>query len=786
MQHGVDIESYYDLRLLSEVSVSPDGERVAFTARESDPAADEHRTGLYVAPTDGSREPHRLTRASTASAPTWGPDGDTLAFLAARDTDLDRTRGRVDEGDDETDEAEADEDGEDDGSGSNGGNGDEKPTQQVWAFDLARGGDARQLTAFERGVTEFDLAPDGGRLVVAARDPTDEEEDYLDRREDDGPIEVTRLQHKRDGAGWLDDVTTYLFVGDLDSEAADAESFDRLDDAYGAGSAEPLAGLQPAWGPTDRIAFTTCVADDPDDSGAYDVCTIAPDGSECRVVTDGSLRCASPTWSPDGDRLAFDGSNYDNWYEPNEAYVAPDEADAAFESVSQELDRTLARSGAPRWLDDETLVVPIADEAWTRLAVCPVDGEPRRAFTRQGRDRTIAAFDLAGDTVALGLTGADQPPDVYAVPGAELREDDAGGPTKRVSALNDEWLDERVPDGELDEYGHGLGPNAWDARPFHLDESLHPTTWTTNRALEFLDSRDPERPFFLNVSYLKPHTPLDPPRPYWELYAERDLPPAAVGDWVEDAHGASLPVYPPNDAWRGELPPDVVERARRGYYGLLTQIDRQLSRLIRELRAQGEWENTVVVFTSDHGDMLGDHHLWRKCYGYEPSARVPFVVKPPGSVDVNRGRIVDRPVGLEDVVPTLLSACGVPIPDTVEGNSVLRLLDDPETDDWREYYHGEHGPIYEPENATQYLVGERFKLVWNPVTGTELLFDLRADPLEEHDLSDDPDYADVLDDLRDRLVDRLRGREEGFTDGGELTPTDLEFAAGHYTGYDPG
>lgn len=460
MQHGVDIESYYDLRLLAEVSVSPDGERVAFTAQESDPGADEHRTALYVAPADGSREPHRLTRASSASSPTWGPDGDTLAFLAARDDDFDRTRGRLD---DDGNEADADEDGEDDGGGddgSNGENGDEKPAQQVWAYDLARGGDARQLTAFDHGVAEFDLAPDGERLVVAARDPTDEEEEYLDRREDGGPIEVTRLQHKRDGAGWLDDVTTYLFVGGLDAEDADVESFDRLDDAHGAGSAEPLAGLQPAWGPTDRIAFTTCVDDDPDDTGAYDVCTIAPDGTERRIVTDGSLRCASPTWSPDGDRIAFDGSNYDNWYEPNEAYVAPDEADAAFESVSAELDRTLARDAAPRWLDDGTVVVPIADEAWTRLAVCPLDGEPRRAFSRQGRDRTIAAFDMAGDTVALGLTAADQPPDVYAVPGAELRENDAGGPTKRVSALNDEWLDERadaLPDCEVVAYENDDG-----------------------------------------------------------------------------------------------------------------------------------------------------------------------------------------------------------------------------------------------------------------------------------------------------------------------------------------
>lgn len=453
MQEGIDPESYYDLRLLSTVSVSPDGERVAFAADESDPAADETRTGLYVAPTDGSGDPHRLTRTSSASAPTWGPDGETLAFLAARETDLDRRRGRAD-GDTDPDDA-------DDEEETDGAAGDDEPTRQVWAFDLARGGDARQLTDFERGVREFDLAPDGDRLVVAARDPTDGEAEYLDRREDGGPIEVTRLQHKRDGAGWLDDVTTYLFVGDVGADRADADAFDRLDGAAGAGSSEPLAGLQPAWGPTDRIAFTTCVDDDPDDTGAYNVCTIAPDGTDRRVLTDGSLRCSTPTWSPSGELLAFGGGDYENWYEPTEVFVAPDEADAAVDSVSAGLDRTLPLGGGSMaWLDEERVVTPVGDEAWTRLAVCPVDGEPRRAFSRQGRDRTIAAFDLAGDTVALGLTSADRPPEVYALPGAELREADAGGPTKRVSDLNDEWVDEHagdLPDCEVVSYENGDG-----------------------------------------------------------------------------------------------------------------------------------------------------------------------------------------------------------------------------------------------------------------------------------------------------------------------------------------
>jgi dipeptidyl aminopeptidase/acylaminoacyl peptidase len=506
---GIELEEFYDLSLLTELSLSPDGERVAFVAEESDPEADETRSALYVAPTDGSREPHRLSRASTASQPTWGPDGDKLAFLTAREEDLARRAGRVDRGNGESADGgdRNDESGSDDENGGGDSTGDEGPIgdgprQQVWLFDLALGGDARQVTSFDEGVTDFDIAPDGQRLVVAARDPTPEDREYLEqRREDDGPIEVTRLQHKFDGAGWLDDVTTYLFVTEIDGDGEP----ERLDDAYAAGSVSALMGLQPAWGPTDRIAFCRCDDDDPDDSGAYDVFTISPDGSDLRKLTDGSLRALAPTWSPAGDRLAFLGQDHQNWYVPTEVFVAPtgessievdsdtadgdtadsdttdadtadsdttdaDTADSdtaggdttdgerGYESISAELDRTVGQMVTPEWLDSETVVVPIADEAWTRLAVCPVDGESRRAYDRQGRSREIEAFDLAGDTVALGLGQPDATPDVYAVDAGELREGETGGPVTRVTALDADWASSRpLPDAEVVTYENSDG-----------------------------------------------------------------------------------------------------------------------------------------------------------------------------------------------------------------------------------------------------------------------------------------------------------------------------------------
>ena len=178
---------------------------------------------------------------------------------------------------------------------------------------------------------------------------------------------------------------------------------------------------------------------------------------------------------------------------------------------------------------------------------------------------------------------------------------------------------------------------------------------------------------------------------------------------------------------------------------------------------------TLTLFTSDHGEMLGDHHLWRKTYAYEASSRVPFILRPPAAFVAPRNVEVGPPVtvGWEDIMPTLLDAAGEAIPDTVEGRSVLPLVRG-QTDGWRPFYHGEHSPCYHPENANQFLTDGLWKYIWNPITGQEQLFYLQEDPHECRDLA--TAGGSELERWRARMVTELEHREEGLSDGEKLIP----------------
>jgi len=328
-----------------------------------------------------------------------------------------------------------------------------------------------------------------------------------------------------------------------------------------------------------------------------------------------------------------------------------------------------------------------------------------------------------------------------------------------------EWL-RRELGPYAHERGHGCDANGWLARPWHLEERYHPTNWTTDVALEQLRKRDPTRPFFIWISHLRPHSPYDPPKFFWDMYIDRELPEIPVGDWAKkyDVPNPGLE----RAAWYGRLTSEQNQRMRAAYMGLCTHIDYELGRLMEMMARMGLLEDTLIIFTSDHGDMMGDHHLHRKTYAYEGSARIPFVIRYPRGLDLPSGTF-EHVVGLQDVMPTILEVAGVPIPGGVTGTSVLKAI---RGEGWREFIHGEHSPCYSADEAMHYLTDGREKYIYFPKGGRELFFDLTKDRQELHDLSGDPAYRDRLEMWRDRLIRLLAERGDGFSDGKRLLTRD--------------
>lgn len=324
-----------------------------------------------------------------------------------------------------------------------------------------------------------------------------------------------------------------------------------------------------------------------------------------------------------------------------------------------------------------------------------------------------------------------------------------------------EWL--RLHAGPTaDPYGHGIDSNGWGARPWHLEERFHQVNWTIDTTLDVLEKRDPDAPFFVWLSLGPPHAPFCPPQAFWDRYAHRDLPGPVHGDWCS-RHDVSLP-GPPPATWRGSLPPEQYQRMRVGYLGSVSHVDHELGRLKQRLRRMGLLENTLLFYLSDHGDMQFDHHLFRKTYAYEGSARVPFVMEYPAGWERPTG-IFPYVVGLQDVAPTIYDALGITPPEGVTGRSVFAAMAGAS---WREFLHGEHSPCYSLQEAMHYLTDGREKYIWFPVTGREQFFDLVNDRDELHDLATDPATAPRLAFWRQRLVDLLARRGDGFSDGRQL------------------
>jgi arylsulfatase A-like enzyme len=310
--------------------------------------------------------------------------------------------------------------------------------------------------------------------------------------------------------------------------------------------------------------------------------------------------------------------------------------------------------------------------------------------------------------------------------------------------------------------GNGLGLNEFWPTLSPVPAHLTSTAWTVDQSIRFLNRRDPDRPFFLWTSFFHPHPPIDPPEPYYSMYDDAPIPEPAIGDWAND------PPYPQRDHREANkydlIPPRVIRKIRSCYYGLITEIDHQLGRLFGTMKQLDLLDNTLIVFTSDHGEHLGDHRDFGKVTLYDTAARVPFILRwPRGYCGERQGVVCDAPIGLVDIMPTLVEFGGGGQPEGIDGQSLLPLAHG-ETPPWRPYITGE---VDVAEGLFSLTDGQE-KYLWYRWGGREQLFDLRADPGECRDLALDPSMAEQLGTWRERLIAWLAERDHPGTDGSQL------------------
>jgi len=313
----------------------------------------------------------------------------------------------------------------------------------------------------------------------------------------------------------------------------------------------------------------------------------------------------------------------------------------------------------------------------------------------------------------------------------------------------------------------GLSYNDRRSMAFPFKDELHATYFTAQTAIDFLNAYKGDQPFFLKVSFQRPHSPYDPPQRFMDLYKDADLPKAQVGEWAQKKFGSFGPPRIPESP-RGNLGPKVVRNTRQGYYGAISFVDEQIGRLLDVLQKRGFLDNTLILFTCDHGEMAGDQHLWRKTYAYEGSARIPMIVSWGKDVlEAKRGQVLSQLVELRDVLPTFLEAGGIDIPASMEGKSLLGLIRG-KTDGWRKLLDLEHGTCYWNQNVWTAITDGRFKYIYHAFDGEQQLFDLDKDPNELKDLAADPASAETLRQWRRRMADHLAVRGEPWVKNGDL------------------
>jgi arylsulfatase A-like enzyme len=332
--------------------------------------------------------------------------------------------------------------------------------------------------------------------------------------------------------------------------------------------------------------------------------------------------------------------------------------------------------------------------------------------------------------------------------------------------------------------------------PSRVPAELSDSAFFTDRALSYLKGRD-GKPFFLHLGYYRPHPPFVASAPYHAMYRPADMPPLvrAASPEEEAAQHPLLQFYLDHTKQSGffrggegmaaAMDEATLRQMRATYYGMMTEVDDCLGRVFAHLDETGQWDDTLIVFTSDHGEQLGDHHLLGKIGYHDESFRIPLVIKDPDAA-AHAGRIESAFTESVDLMPTMLDWLGADIPDACDGRSLLPLLQGRTPADWRRELHYEFDFRDVPGTPAETVLGlsidecslcvvqdDSYKYVHFAAL-PPLLFDLARDPHQFDNVAADPAYGEVVRDYAQRALSwRMRHADKTLTHS-RATPQGLE------------
>lgn len=321
---------------------------------------------------------------------------------------------------------------------------------------------------------------------------------------------------------------------------------------------------------------------------------------------------------------------------------------------------------------------------------------------------------------------------------------------------------------------HGIGNNDPRAGASPLALEHYVDTWATTRSLELLQrhlKETPREPFYLQLGFVKPHAPYDPPEPFNKMYNPAEIPkPRGSG---EDLKGRNPMMALCRKMYLVDRMSEMaIQYSRAHYFGLISYLDGQLGRVLDFLEANNIIDETLIVFTADHGDNIGDHGLFFKTFFTEGSARVPLLISLGGATP--KGATYDCLVGQEDIMPTVCELAGLPIPSGIDGISLSGQIQNPS---------GERRPFvvsqfFSGDGLALMIRNKQYKYCFARYESTEELYDMLADPGELNNLATASRFKDVLLQMRG-LADnwcRSNNHEPILTDDGKLTYSKFDFS----------